>query len=96
MNSLKTESAIVINKDATASKFKIKYSINYDLYNLHKNCKVLNKEINTVSTYNAKAAGYSFGTDISQKESGVQNINNNINEFISALNQLLDVNSCNG
>ena len=96
VNSLKNESAAVINKDATASKFKIKYLINYDLYNLYKNCKVFNKEITTVSTFNAKAAGYSFGTDLSQKESAVQNINNNINEFISSLNQLLDIDSCGG
>ena len=96
VNSLKNESAAVINKDATASKFKIKYLINYDLYNLYKNCKVFNKEITTVSTYNTKAAGYSFGTDLSQKESALQNINNNINEFISSLNQLLDIDSCGG
>ena len=96
VNSLKNESAAVINKDATASKFKIKYLINYDLYNLYKNCKVFNKEITTVSAYNTKAAGYSFGTDLSQKESALQNINNNINEFISSLNQLLDIDSCGG
>ena len=96
VNSAKTESAVVINKDATASKFKIEYSINYDFYNLYNNCKVFNKKITTVSTYSAKAAGYSFGTDMSQKESGAQNINNNINEFISSFNQLLDTDSCVG
>ena len=95
VNSLKTESAIVINKDATASKFQIKYSIDYDLYNLYKNCKIFNKEVTSLSTYNAKAAGYSFGTDLSQKESSVQNIKNNIDEFISFVNQL-DINSCGG
>ena len=43
VHSLKTESAKVINKDATASKFNIKYSINYELYNLHKNCKIFKR-----------------------------------------------------
>ena len=96
VNSKNLESALVTNKDATASKFKIEYLINYDLYNQFKDCKILNKEILTVSVYNAKAAGYSYGTDMSQHESSVQNINNNINEFISSLNQLSSTNSCDG
>tara|TARA_Y100000294_G_C8275964_1_gene224790 strand:+ start:40 stop:531 length:492 start_codon:yes stop_codon:yes gene_type:complete len=82
-SSTKTETADSINKDATASKFIIKYSINYDLYNLHKNCTVFYREIATTSIYNTKSAGYSFGTNLSQKESNIKNINNNINNFIT-------------
>jgi hypothetical protein len=96
VNSVKTEAADVITKDATASKFVIKYTINYELYNTFKNCKVFFKEITTSSTYNAKSAGYSYGTDLSQVESSIQNINKNINEFISFSNVFVELNNCSG
>ena len=44
VNSVKTEAADVITKDATASKFVIKYTINYELYNVFKNCKVFEND----------------------------------------------------
>ena len=94
VNSSKTEVAEVIKKDATASKFNIQYSINYDFYSLYKNCKLFSKKINTISSYNVKSAGYSFGTDLSQKESIAQNINKNINNFFSSLNAKSSVDSC--
>ena len=94
VNSLKTETAQAINKDATATKFSIQYLINYNLYNLYKNCKVFNKEITTTSTYNVRSEGYSFGTDLSQKESSIQAINKNIDEFIFYLNATSSLNSC--
>lgn len=94
VNSIQTETAATIDKDATASKFIIKYLISYDLYNLNKNCKILNKKITTYSTYNAKSAGYSFGTSFSQKESITQNINKNITEFISFIKTFAKINNC--
>jgi len=94
VSSVKTETADVIKKDATASKFNIKYSVKYDIYNLYKNCKLYGKEINTVSGYNVKSAGYSFGTQLSQKESVSQNIDKNINKFFSSLREITDINSC--
>ena len=98
-NKLETQTsslAKAIKKDATASKFNIQFSINYDLYSLYKNCKLYSKEINTVSNYNVKSAGYSFGTDLSQRESVSQNINKNINKFISSLETLSNIDSCDG
>ena len=94
VSSAKTEIAEVIKKDATASKFNIRFSIKYDLYNLDKNCKLYDTEIKTISRYNVKSAGYSFGTDLSQKESTAQNINKNINNFIYSLNKIQNHNSC--
>ena len=94
-NVIKEENAEVITKDATASKFNIKYSINYEIYNLNKNCNIFNKQISTVSTYNTKSAGYSFGTDLSEKESNNNNIIKNINEFIASLNELVSLDNCN-
>ena len=94
VNSTKTEVADSINKDATASKFIIKFSIDYDLYNLIKDCKVFYKEITTTSVYNTKSAGYSFGTNLSQKESSIKNINNNINDFITFTKISSDLDDC--
>ena len=94
LNSTKTEIADSINKDATASRFIIKFSINYDLYNLIKDCKVFYKEIITTSVYNTKSAGYSFGTNMSQKESNIENINNNINDFINFTKMSSDLDDC--
>jgi len=92
--SSKTKSAQVIETDATASKFSIKYKILYSLYNLYNNCKVFKKEITTLNDYSAKSAGYSFGTDVSYNEANAQNINKNINKFLSSLNQIPNLNNC--
>jgi len=94
VNSVKTETAAVISKDATATKFNVQYLINYDLYNLYKNCSVFQKEITTVNSYNVKSDGYSFGTDLSQKETSQQIIRRNINEFIFYLNTLESLDKC--
>ena len=94
VNSTKTEVADSINKDATASKFIIKYSINYDLYNLIKNCQIFYKEIATTSVYNTKSAGYSFGTNLSKNESSIKNIDNNIDDFIVFSKISSDLDGC--
>ena len=94
VNSLKTESAEVIKKDATASKFKIQYLISYNFYNMNKNCKVFNKEITTLGTYSVKSSSYSFGTDFSKDDSAANSIDKNINEFIISLNAFASLNKC--
>jgi hypothetical protein len=94
VNSSRTKTAAVINKDGTASKFNIQYIASYDLYNLYKNCKTFHKEINTISFYNPKSAGYSFGTDFSEKESNIQNLNKNLNEFVAFLNTQATLDNC--
>ena len=93
--SSKTMTADVIEKDGTASKFKTQYIISYNLYNLLKKCTVLDKEITTIATFNAKSGGYSFGTDFSQNESKTLSINKNLNEFMSSLNQIQIIGGCN-
>ena len=95
VTSLKTESAQVIEKDATASKFKTQHFINYRLYNLLQKCIVFNNDITTTSSYNAKSAGYSFGTDISKKDSSNESLKKNIDEFITKINKTIKENTCN-
>jgi len=95
VNSLKTETAEVINKDGTASRFKIQYSIKYQLFILSKNCEIFNMDIITTNTYNSKSAGYSFGTDLSKKETEIKIISRNIDQFISSIYRYGDLNICN-
>lgn len=85
INSKKTIEAMVVEKDATASKFNIKLNISYILSNNENNCVILEKNLITNSRYASKSAGYSFGTDLSEEESLVRNIHSNIDEFLSYL-----------
>ena len=94
VNSTKKESAEVIKKDGTASKFSIEHQLIYSLHNLEKKCEIYEKEITTIINFSSKAAGYSFGTDFSKKESIEKNINKNIRDFISGLNSLANFSTC--
>ena len=40
----------------------------YDLYNINKDCKIIELVVSTKDSYDTKSAGYNFGTDISKKE----------------------------
>ena len=46
---------------------------------------LINKKITTESYYDAKSSGYSFGTDVSEKESSVNNLQSNVDEFLKLL-----------
>ena len=75
----------MVEKDATASKFSIKYNISYRLRNNLKSCLLISKNIKTESYYDAKSSGYSFGTDVSEKESSVNNLQSNVDRFLDIL-----------
>ena len=94
LNSTKIETAGVIDKDATASKFDIQYKVEYILFNLSKNCKIFENIITTYADYSAKSAGYSFGTDISKNQASLLSINKNVSQFMSSLNQITNLDSC--
>ena len=94
INSKRTDLAQIIEKDATASKFSIEYNVIYNLYNIKENCKILKKEISTKSSYDSKSAGYSFGTDLSEKETRFIIISKNIDQFILSVNRYDDLNDC--
>ena len=96
IDSSRTDTATVIDTDATASKFSIKYSLLYDLYNLEKQCTVVNKKIVTESSYDAKSAGYSFGTDLSKQETALRSLEKNISIFFVDLNKIDNFNICDG
>ena len=77
--------ATVIKIDATASKFMIKHDLKYSLNNMEKNCVIFEKNILTKNLYDAKSAGYSFGTDLAEKELSKKNLHSNIDQFLNEL-----------
>ena len=92
--STKVVEAVVVEKDATASKFNIKLSIFYKLLNTNKNCLILEKNFMTNSTYDSKSAGYSFGTDLSEKGALTRAIHSNFDEFLLYLKGFDDKLNC--
>ena len=77
--------AAVIETDATASKFMVKHDLKYILNNISKNCIIVEKKISTENFYDAKSAGYSFGTDLAEKELSERNLHSNIDQFLDEL-----------
>ena len=77
--------ATVIETDATASKFMIKHDLKYTLNNISKNCIAFEKSILTKNLYDAKSAGYSFGTDLAEKELSAKIQHWNIYQFLNEL-----------
>jgi len=77
--------ATVIEIDATASKFMIKHDLKYTLNNMRKNCIIFEKNISTKNLYDAKSSGYSFGTDLAEKELSTKNLHSNIDQFLNGL-----------
>ena len=94
INSKRIEEALVVEKDATASKFSIEYTIKYSLYNINKNCKIIEVINITKDFYDSKSAGYSFGTDLSKKETNTKIISKNIDRFISSIDRYGELNNC--
>ena len=77
--------ATVIEVDATASKFMIKHDLKYTLNNISKKCMIVEKNILTNNLYDAKSAGYSFGSDLAEKELSTKNLRSNIDQFLNEL-----------
>ena len=77
--------AAVIEVDATASKFIIKHDLIYVLNSMPNNCILFEKNILTENSYDSKSAGYSFGTDLAEKELSTKNLHSNIDRFLNEL-----------
>ena len=83
--------AAVIEIDATASKFLIEHNLEYILKNVAENCIIFEKNILTNTLYDAKSAGYSFGTDLAEKELSEQNLRSNIDQYLDELRKYKDL-----
>ena len=76
---------IAIDNDGTASRKETEFQAVYKLINIAKNCEVMNKSINSKSSFSSGSSGYNFSTDLSQDESEKNNIRLNINRLSNYL-----------
>ena len=81
----KETNPIAIDSDGTASRKETEFQATYKLINISKNCEVINKPINTKSSFSSGSSGYNFSTDLSQAESEKNNIRLNINRLSNYL-----------
>ena len=86
VNSKMETKSVVIENDQTASTVEIKYILDYNLFNYKKNCNVVKESVGSFSTYNSRAEGYNFGSDLSKEQVSKQVIQDNINKFINQIN----------
>jgi hypothetical protein len=80
----KKENRIVKNNQV-AEKIKYTLEVNYDLFYKTIECKIYNKTIISKFSFTPKSAGYNFGSDRSFDKLYNSSVNQNINNFINAL-----------
>ena len=80
----KKENRIVKNNQV-AEKIEYTLEVDYDLYYKTSECKVYNKTIISKFSFTPKSAGYNFGSDMSFDKLYNSSVNQNINNFIDAL-----------
>ncbi len=86
VNSKMETKSVVIDNDQTASTVEIKYTLEYILIDYKKDCVVVKKNINSLSTYNSRADSYNFGSDLSKEQVNQEVITDNINKFAYQIN----------
>ena len=80
----KKENRIVKNNQV-AEKIEYTLEVNYDLFYKTNECKIYNKTIISKFSFTPKSAGYNFGSDRSFDRLYNNSVNQNINNFIGAL-----------
>ena len=94
ISSKKTILAEVIEKDATASKFSIEYTIIYNLFNAAEGCKIFTKKISNKDFYDSVSEGYSFGSDFAKEEVSKKLIYKNVDQFLYEVGEITDLKEC--
>ena len=80
----KKENRIVKNNQV-AEKIEYTLQVNYDLFYKTSECKIYNKTIISKFSFTPKSAGYNFGSDRSFDKLYNTSVDQNINNFIDAL-----------
>ena len=80
----KKENRIVKNNQV-AEKIEYTLKVNYDLFYKTSECKIYNKTIISKFSFTPKSAGYNFGSDRSFDKLYNTSVDQNINNFIDAL-----------
>ena len=80
----KKENRIVKNNQV-AEKIEYTLEVNYNLFYKTRECKIYNKTIISKFSFTPKSAGYNFGSDRSFNKLYESSVDQNINNFIDAL-----------
>lgn len=80
----KKENRIVKNNQV-AEKIEYTLEVEYDLFYKTNECKIFNKKIISKFSFTPKSAGYNFGSNASFDKLYLSGVNQNINNFIDAL-----------
>ena len=75
----------VVKKNQVAQKIEYTLEVSYDLFYKTIECKVFDKKITSKFSFTPKSAGYNFGSDRSFEKLYSSSVDQNINNFISAL-----------
>ena len=75
----------IVKNNQVAEKIEYTLEVNYDLYYKTSECKVYNKTIISKFSFTPKSAGYNFGSDRSFDKLYSSSVDQNINNFIDAL-----------
>ena len=75
----------IVKSNQVAEKIEYTLEVNYDLFYKTSECKIYNKTVISKFSFTPKSAGYNFGSDRSFDRLYNSSVNQNINNFIDAL-----------
>ena len=75
----------IIKNNQVAEKIEYTLEVDYNLFYKTSECKIFNKTIISKFSFTPKSAGYNFGSDRSFDKLYGSSVNQNINNFINAL-----------
>ena len=75
----------VVKKNQVAEKIMYTLEVDYELFYITNECKIFKKTIISKFSFTPKSAGYNFGSDRSFDKLYNSSIDQNINNFINAL-----------
>ena len=84
-NFLEKKENRVVKNNQVAEKIEYTLEVEYGVFYKTLECKIFNKKIISNFSFTPKSAGYNFGSDRSFDGLYISSINQNINDFISAL-----------
>lgn len=75
----------IVKNNQVAKKIEYALEVNYNLFYKTNECKIFEKTIISKFSFTPKSAGYNFGSDRSFDKLYGSSVNQNINNFINAL-----------
>ncbi len=75
----------IVKDNQVAEKIEYTLEVDYDLFYKTNECKIFNKKIITKFSFTPKSDGYNFGSNTSFDKLYINSINQNINNFIDAV-----------